>query len=109
MKSRSHAGWTDNLHDAYPEIQHQNSCQADKHPKQKTVIWPVTRILPPRLGIVEEMSVRWDLDVRWTGSCTHGFRQWGEQNNLYVGTRVLCYSLLKSSYFGELETWSQIA
>ena len=55
------------------------------------------------------MSVRWDLDVRWTGSSTHGFRQWGEQNNLYVGTRVLCYSLLKSSYFGELETWSQIA
>ena len=55
------------------------------------------------------MSVRWDLDVRWTSSNTHGFRQWGEQNNPYVGTRVLCYSLLKSSYFGELETWSQIA
>ena len=66
--------WSDNSHDAYPEIQHQNSCQVDKHPKQKTVIWPVTRILPPRRGIFEEMSVRWDLDVCWTSSSTHGFR-----------------------------------
>lgn len=52
----------------------------DKHPLDKNgIICPPTCILPPWLGIIEEMSVGRDPDVRRTSSSTHCFRQWGTE------------------------------